>query len=81
MDVAIEGSKDVTTNVFGPQILICLALELLEKRLDFCDFYSLVVITIKHLEDVHDDLVRQLKILEGSHSVGELVQVDRVVHR
>ena len=73
VDVTIEGPKDLTTNVFGPQILICLPLELLEERLNFCDFHSLVLIAIKHLEDVHNDLIRHLMILEGSHSVRELV--------
>ena len=73
MDIAVEGSKDLHTNVFWPQIRICLALTFLEECLNFCNFHSLVVVSIKHLKDVHNCLIGHLILLEGFDSVHELI--------
>ena len=79
MDVAIEGSEDLHSDVFWPQIGIRLALALLEKCLDFCDLNTLVIITIKHLKDAHNCLISHLILLEGFDGMCELTQVKSVV--
>ena len=73
MDVAIEGSEDLHSDVFWPQVGIRLALAFLEKCLDFCDLNALVIITIKHLKDAHNCLISHLILLEGLNGVRELL--------
>ena len=79
MYVTIEGAEDMHTDIFWPQVRICLALAFLEKCLNFSDLDALIVITIKHLKDTHDCLIGHLILLEGFDSMRELIHVECVV--